>query len=310
MTTNDHSTSPDEQKITQLYQTGATEQPSSLLDQKILNQAKAALPGVKPSTNSEQAIRPKTWRKWQWSGSIAASVLRVSWLFMFNQRYNQGADLVVEEQYIESKVAAKAQSEDATRSRRMQTKQELQIVARSEKNADDSVHRASAEKVENKSRNGLPMSDELASFVTEEKDIAEADAIIADIGLSTPVPKNLATEKSAEIISSLAQNTDNSSADYQQLDKLLQKVLFYGQKMDSKQSRQNVAQPPTSEQTSVQAENENSTSAKNTQAELFELLFKYKQSDPMWSVPQRYLNVLNQDQLRELATLSDVELHE
>ena len=224
---------------------------------------------------------------------------------MSNQPYYQGADLVADEQYSESKIVNKIRSEQASRARRLQTKQPLHVIERSEKNAGDIVQRVSPEHVQDNSLSELHSSEELASSAKEEKNIVEIDMFNSDIAVSTPVQNKRVTEKSAEVISALTKHPD-----YQQLDTLLQKVLFYRQKKDMNQDSLNAAEPPKSSQSGLHIEVQNSVSAQKIQVELFELLFKYKQDDPKLLVAQKYLNVLSQEQVRELMTMSEVEVHE
>lgn len=83
--TNEPKNSPSDPDISDLYASMAIEQPSTATDEAILQAAKRH--ANKANSQSQTNIKIKTWRKWQWPTSIAASVVFVS-VIMYGQ-FNQ-----------------------------------------------------------------------------------------------------------------------------------------------------------------------------------------------------------------------------
>jgi hypothetical protein len=70
----------EQQKISNLYQTLKVEQPSNELDQHILNLAQQQV--LQSTTENTVLKTEKSWRRWQWPMSIAASVMFVCVIFI------------------------------------------------------------------------------------------------------------------------------------------------------------------------------------------------------------------------------------
>ncbi len=83
--TNEPKNSPSDPDISDLYASMAIEQPSTATDEAILQAAKRH--ANKANSQSQTNSKIKTWRKWQWPTSIAASVVFVS-VIMYGQ-FNQ-----------------------------------------------------------------------------------------------------------------------------------------------------------------------------------------------------------------------------
>lgn len=87
---NDFELTDEQQKISQIYQESVKRiktKPSQQLDQAILNLAQQHLSNQKNSDSLPKSLLRKSTRMWHWSGSIAASVVLMSVLFITQQNY-------------------------------------------------------------------------------------------------------------------------------------------------------------------------------------------------------------------------------
>ncbi|MFT5674972.1 MAG: hypothetical protein ACI808_000901 [Paraglaciecola sp.] len=330
-------TSTDDPKISQHYKTGATEQPSSLIDQQILQQAKAAVPEIEGATNSTQHVQAKAWHKWQWSGSIAASLLLVSLLYVFNQPYYRAIDLAPEDLYVESVVANKRQVDQAKKAAKTQAAQSLPttLLANPVDNyAADFVSQDSEEHIQDEARSQSLMTDQVMSLAVREKELAKNNANRRQRHTLPSEPQNMPalSESAAEIDeftdeqalsfetpaetpssdlemivvtgSRLSSETDKSSIDYKHLDSLLQKLQSSRQNLAAEQPDSTLNKNFASLQQNERLENKDSEDWKQVQAELYEILLEHKQLEPKLLLPEKYLNVLSQEQLGKLLALS------
>lgn len=71
---------PGDQQISELFAMIKSDNPSQATDKAILARAQQGLP-TNQSEDKIASIKPGGWRKWQWPGSIAASVCLISLLF-------------------------------------------------------------------------------------------------------------------------------------------------------------------------------------------------------------------------------------
>ena len=326
-------TSTDDPKISQHYKTGAIEQPSSLIDQQILQQAKDALPKIAGAINSTQHVQAKAWRKRQWSGSIAASVLLVSLLYVFNQPYYRAIDLTPEDLYLESVAANDRQVDQAKKATKKQVVQSLPQVPPAdsvENNATEIVSQAIEGHLQDDARSQSVMADKVLSLALDEQEIAKnnahrrerqtllseprntpaslestaaSDEFTDEQALSFTTPAKILSSDSERIQvkgSRLSSETDKSSIDYQHLDFLLQKLLSFEPELAVEDPRLIPNKSLSSLQQNERLENKDANDRKLIQTELYEILLKYKQLDPKLLLAEKYLNVLSQEQVSKL----------
>jgi hypothetical protein len=326
MTPSNPSTSKDDPKISQHYHIGATEGPSSLIDQKILEQAKATLLETDEAVNPAYHIRPKAWRKWQWSGSIAASVLLVSLLFMFNQTYYSEIDLATDQQYMETLAASKRQVEQAIKMEQRAAQSQTSRVKAPGKKALDVTHFSDEKHIQNDASTQFSTANQIASLAEQEKDLADNIENSEQQRKILSRPRELAVlaESSADVDdftdeqllsppapavvqvtgSRLTSKTDKSPIDYQYLDSLLEELLPFRQGLAKEQSHLTTKENLAAEQQNELIEGKNTDDWKQIQAELFSILLAHKQSDPKLLLSEKYLEVLSDEQLIKLLAVS------
>jgi hypothetical protein len=88
MTKGSENLHPEQSSISKLYQSLKVEEPSAQIDENILTQAKLQLESQVHKGGKVSSIKTRrSWRKWQWPVSVAASALFISLIFVGQYKF-------------------------------------------------------------------------------------------------------------------------------------------------------------------------------------------------------------------------------